>query len=121
MIHTGDFKIDQTPLDGELFDFHRFAESVPPACWRCCPTARTSIGAGSPGRSVEVIDGFEEIFTSAQGKIIVAMFSSSIFRMQILVDLAAQFERQVAFIGRGMNNNSEIASGSATCGFRPAS
>ena len=54
-------------------------------------------------------DAFEEIFTNADGKIVVAAFASSIYRMQILVDLAAQFDRRVAFVGRGMIDNSEIA------------
>ena len=79
------------------------------ACWRCSPTAPTSIGAASPGSEIEVIDAFEEIFTSTEGKLVVATFSSSIYRMQMLVDLAAQFDRKVAFVGRSMVQNSEIA------------
>jgi ribonuclease J len=55
------------------------------------------------------VEAFEEIFTSAKGRLIVAAFSSSIYRMQILVDLAAQFDRKVAFVGRGMIENSQIA------------
>jgi ribonuclease J len=55
------------------------------------------------------VEAFEEIFTSTTGKLIVAAFASSIYRMQILVDLAAQFNRKVAFVGRGMVRNSEIA------------
>src|SRR5262249_55479439 len=58
---------------------------------------------------LDVTLAFEEIFSSATGKIIVAAFASSIYRMQILVDLAAQFDRKVAFVGRGMIQNSEIA------------
>ena len=64
---------------------------------------------GFTGSETEVIEAFEEIFTSANGKLIVAAFSSSIYRMQIVVDLAAQFERKVAFVGRGMIENSAIA------------
>src|SRR3954449_2726329 len=64
---------------------------------------------GFTGSEREVIDAFEEVFTSAPGKLIVAAFASSIYRMQILVDLAAQFDRKVAFVGRGMMRNSEIA------------
>jgi ribonuclease J len=56
-----------------------------------------------------VIEAFEEIFTSATGRLVVAAFSSSIYRMQILVNLAAQFDRKVAFVGRGMMENSQIA------------
>src|SRR6266853_1576764 len=64
---------------------------------------------GFTGSEVEVIEAFEEIFTSATGRIVVAAFASSIYRMQILVDLAAQFDRKVAFVGRGMMENSKIA------------
>ena len=64
---------------------------------------------GFTGSELEVVEAFEEIFTSARGKLIVAAFASSIYRMQILVDLAAQFDRKVAFVGRGMIRNSEIA------------
>src|SRR5262249_34114141 len=53
--------------------------------------------------------GCEELVTSARGRLIVAAFASSIYRMQILVDLAAQFDRKVAFVGRGMIENSQIA------------
>jgi ribonuclease J len=56
-----------------------------------------------------VIDAFEELFTSTQGKLVVAAFSSSIYRVQVLVDLAAQFDRKVAFVGRSLVQNTEIA------------
>jgi ribonuclease J len=58
---------------------------------------------------VEVTDAFEEILTGAEGKVIVASFASSIYRMQILVDLAEQFGRKVAFVGRGVVENTAIA------------
>ena len=64
---------------------------------------------GFTGPEIEVIDAFEELFTSTHGKLVVATFSSSIYRMQILVDLAVQFERRVAFVGRSMVRNAEIA------------
>jgi ribonuclease J len=64
---------------------------------------------GFSGSERDVGDGFEEIFTSARGRIVVAMFASSLYRMQIVVDLADQFDRKVAFVGRGVIENSEIA------------
>jgi ribonuclease J len=109
VIHTGDFKIDQTPLDGEHFDFHRFAELGAGGVLALLSDSTNVDRKGFTGSELEVTNAFEEIFTSAAGKIVVAMFSSSIFRMQILVDLAAQFERQVALIGRGVNDSAEIA------------
>ena len=109
VIHTGDFKIDQTPLDGEHFDFHRLAEIGASGVLVLLSDSTNVDRRGFTGSELEVVDGFEDIFTNAAGRIVVAMFSSSIFRMQILVDLAAQFDRQVAFIGRGVNDNAEIA------------
>ena len=101
VIHTGDFKIDQTPLDGEHFDFHRLAELGAAGVLALLSDSTNVERKGFTGSELEVIDAFEEVFTGAGGKIVVAMFASSIFRMQIIVDLAAQFERQVAFVGRG--------------------
>jgi ribonuclease J len=109
LIHTGDFKIDQTPLDGEHFDLHRFAELGREGVLALFADSTNVDRRGFTGSETEVIDAFEEIFTSAHGKIVVAAFASSIYRMQIVVDLAAQFDRKVAFIGRGMIENSQIA------------
>jgi ribonuclease J len=109
VLHTGDYKIDQTPLDGDHFDFHRFAELGASGVLVLLSDSTNIDRKGFTGSELEVTDAFEEIFTSAAGRIVVAMFASSIYRMQILVDLAAQFDRQVAFIGRGVVDNAEIA------------
>jgi ribonuclease J len=109
VLHTGDFKIDQTPLDGELVDFHRLAQLGASGVLALLGDSTNIERKGFSGSEIDVIDGFEEIFTSARGKIVVAAFASSIYRMQIVVDLAAQFDRQVAFVGRGMIENSEVA------------
>ena len=109
VLHTGDFKIDQTPLDGEHVDFHRFAQLGAAGVLVLLSDSTNIERTGVSGSELDVVDGFEEIFTSAKGKIVVATFASSIYRMQILVDLAAQFDRQVAFVGRGVMDNSEIA------------
>jgi ribonuclease J len=109
VVHTGDFKIDQTPLDGELFDVHRLAQLGSTGVLALFADSTNIERKGFTGSELEVVDAFEEIFTSAEGKIVVATFASSIYRMQILVDLAAQFDRRVAFVGRGMIENAEIA------------
>src|SRR5439155_18393346 len=109
VVHTGDFKIDQTPIDGEHFDVHRFAELGAQGVLALFADSTNIDRRGYTGSEVDVIDAFEEIFTSSTGRIIVAAFSSSMYRMQILVDLAAQFDRKVAFAGRGMIENSQIA------------
>src|SRR5262249_34535957 len=109
VVHTGDFKIDQTPIDGEHFDVHRFAELGSAGVLALFADSTNIDRRGFTGSEVEVVEAFEEIFSSATGKLIVAAFASSIYRVQILVDLAAQFDRKVAFVGRGMIQNSEIA------------
>jgi ribonuclease J len=109
LVHTGDFKIDQTPIDGEHFDVHRFAELGASGVLALFADSTNIDRRGFTGSELEVVEAFEEIFTSASGRLIVAAFASSIYRMQILVDLAAQFDRKVAFVGRGMIENSQIA------------
>ena len=109
IVHTGDFKIDQTPIDGEHFDLHRFAELGTRGVLALFADSTNIDRKGFTGPEIEVIDAFEELFTSTHGKLVVAAFSSSIYRMQLLVDLAVQFERKVAFVGRSMVRNSEIA------------
>jgi len=109
IVHTGDFKIDQTPIDGERFDFHRFADLGQRGVLALFCDSTNIDRRGVSGSERDVIDAFEEIFTSAEGKIVVACFASSIYRMQVVVDLAAQFRRKVAFVGRGVVENSQIA------------
>jgi ribonuclease J len=110
VIHTGDFKIDQTPLDGEHLDFHRFAELGAAGVLALFGDSTNIDRKGFSGSEREVTDAFEEILTGAAGKVIVATFASSIYRMQILVDLAAKFGRKVAFVGRGVVENTAVAS-----------
>ncbi|MGQ0736547.1 MAG: ribonuclease J [Acidobacteriota bacterium] len=109
IVHTGDFKIDQTPLSGEPFDLHRFAQLGAAGVLAMFGDSTNVDRRGYTGSEIDVEPAFEEVFTSTAGKIVVAAFASSIFRMQILVDLAAHFGRRVAFVGRGMVENSQIA------------
>jgi ribonuclease J len=109
IIHTGDFKIDQTPIDGQHFDLHRFAELGARGVLALFADSTNIDRPGFTGPEIDVIEAFEELFTSTHGKLVVAMFSSSVYRMQVLVDLAAQFERKVAFVGRSLVQNSETA------------
>jgi ribonuclease J len=109
VIHTGDFKIDQTPIDGQHFDVHRFAQLGAAGVLALFADSTNIDRRGFTGSESEIVEAFEEIFTSTTGRLIVAAFSSSIYRMQLLVDLATQFDRKVAFVGRGMVQNSEIA------------
>lgn len=109
IIHTGDYKVDETPVIGEAIDLRtlrRYGQEGVLAL------LSDSTNATVPGRTPSeraVIPAFEEIFAEAQGRIIVAAFASSIHRLQIVFDVAQQFDRKVCVLGRSMQKNVEIA------------
>jgi ribonuclease J len=109
VIITGDFKIDQTPLDGEHFDFHRFAQLGAEGVLALFSDSTNIERPGFTGSEITVVPAFEEIFSSTRGKLVVTSFATSVYRLQILVNLAAQFGRKVAFVGRGMVDSSQLA------------
>src|SRR6188508_2361135 len=74
VIHTGDFKIDQTPLDGEHVDVHRLAELGARGVLALLADSTNIDRRGFTGSELEVTDAFEEIFTGAHGKVVIAMF-----------------------------------------------
>jgi ribonuclease J len=109
LIHTGDYKVDETPVIGEPIDLRtlrRYGQEGVLAL------LSDSTNATVPGRTPSeraVIPAFEEIFAEAEGRIIVAAFASSIHRLQIVFDVAQQFDRKVCVLGRSMIKNVEIA------------
>jgi ribonuclease J len=107
IVHSGDFKIDQTPLDGETTDLHRLAELGREGVLALFADSTNADRPGVTGSEREVVAGFEDILSSTTGKVIVAAFSTSLYRLQLVVDLAAQFDRRVAFVGRGMQQMSQ--------------
>jgi ribonuclease J len=109
IVHTGDYKIDQTPLDGEPFDFHRFSQLGAEGVLALFSDSTNIEREGVTGSELDVIEAFEEIFASTRGKIVTTSFATSIHRVQVLVNLAQQFGRKVAFVGRAMIETSQIA------------
>ena len=109
IVHTGDFKIDQTPMDGEATDLHRLAELGASGVLALLSDSTNADRPGYSGSERDVIAGFEEVFANAGGMIVVTAFASSVYRHQIICDLADQFDRKVAFVGRGMQHTSQIA------------
>ncbi len=109
LLHTGDFKIDYTPLDHQPTDLGRLAELGAAGVLALFADSTNVDRRGVTGSETDVRDAFDEVFATTEGKVVVAAFASSVYRMQLIVDLAAQFQRQVAFVGRGMLSNSEIA------------
>ena len=109
VVHTGDYKIDQTPLDGESVDLHRFAELGRAGVLAMFGDSTNVDRPGFTGSERDVADAFREILSTATGKVVVTTFASSLHRIQILVDLAAQFSRKLAFVGQGVNDSTQIA------------
>jgi len=110
VVHTGDFKFDHTPVDGRLSDFHILAklgeEGV--ICLLSDSTRAENPGYTPSERTVG--EAFREIMEPLDGRVIVATFASNIARVQQVLDAAASFDRQVAVIGRSMEQNFRIAS-----------
>jgi len=109
IIHTGDYKVDETPVIGEPIDLRTLRSYGQEGV---LALLSDSTNATVPGRTPSeraVIPAFEEIFAEAQGRIVVAAFASSIHRLQIVLDVAQQFDRKVCVLGRSMLKNVEIA------------
>ncbi len=109
VIHSGDFKIDQTPPDGEHFDLHRFAELGARGVLALLADSTNIERPGFTGSEYSIVAAFEELFASTKGRLVVTAFASSIYRMQLLANLAVEFGRKLAFVGRGMIEQSQIA------------
>ena len=109
IVHTGDYKVDPTPLDGDMMDLDRFAELGEAGVLALFGDSTNIERRGTTGSERDVASAFEEIFSTAGGKIVVATFASSLHRVQLLVDLAVRFHRKVAFVGRGIKQNTTIA------------
>ena len=109
IVHTGDFKFDQTPIDGQPIDTHRLAELGRAGVLALFSDSTNIERKGYTGSELDVVEAFEEIFASTKGKLVVTTFASSLHRIQILVDLAARFDRKVAFVGRGVIQTTTIA------------
>lgn len=109
IIHTGDFKVDPTPTDNVLFDLHTLAEYGKRGVLLLLSDSTNVDRPGYTPSERAVQPRFEEIFNRAERRVVVACFSSSIHRLQQILDLSATVGRKVAFIGRSMLSATEIA------------
>lgn len=110
VIHTGDFKIDTTPIDGEMIDLARFAELGKQGVLALCADSTNVERPGYTASERVVGESFSNLFRNAQGhRIIVATFSSNIHRIQQIITEAAKQKRKVAVSGRSMINVVNIA------------
>ncbi len=109
VIHTGDFKIDPTPVDGEVMDFHTLARLAEEKVILLLSDSTNVEREGYTLSEKDVGDAFDRIFQNAPGRIIAATFSSNIHRVQQLIDVAEKYDRRFILTGRSMVNNMRIA------------
>jgi ribonuclease J len=109
IIHTGDFKIDQTPVGGAPFDLHAFARYGHEGVLALFSDSTNVERPGFTGSERNIVPRIEELCRSAPRRVILSCFASSIHRIQQVIDIASRVGRKVAFVGRSMVDNVEIA------------
>src|SRR5690349_4716880 len=109
IIHTGDFKVDPTPTDNELFDLHTLAEYGKRGVLLLMSDSTNVDRPGYTESERAVGPRLEDLFVRSPRRLVISCFSSSIHRLQQILDLAQEYGRKVAFLGRSMNNTTEIA------------
>jgi ribonuclease J len=109
IIHTGDYKIDDTPVIGRPYDLATLKRVGDEGVLALlCDSTNATVPGRTPSERA-VIPAFEEIFEQAEGRIIISTFSSSIHRLQIVINMAHEFGRKVCVLGRSMQKNVEVA------------
>jgi len=111
IVHTGDFKLDPSPLDGEPSDYRRFAELGEQGVMVLCSDSTNVDRPGHTRSEMDVGQALGARFDAATGRIIVATFASHIHRIQHVLTLAARTGRRVALLGMSMQRNVTIAAG----------
>ena len=109
ILHTGDFKVDPTPTDNELFDLHTLAEYGKRGVLLLLSDSTNADRPGYTESERAVRPRMEEVFNRADRRVVVSCFSSSIHRIQLVLDLAQEYGRRVAVTGRSMVSVTEIA------------
>lgn len=108
IIHTGDFKIDHTPIDGKRIDLGRFAELGNEGILALMADSTNVERPGYTMSEASVGATFDDLFRHAEGRLIVASFASNIHRVQQIINSAILYNRKIAFAGRSMVNVSEV-------------
>ncbi len=104
IVHTGDFKFDYTPVDGKMTDFRRLADLGNKGVLVLLADSTNAEREGHTASEKTVGAAFNREFFNAQGRIIVATFSSNVHRIQQVIDMAVKYRRRVAILGRSMVN-----------------
>ncbi len=109
IVHTGDYKFDHTPADGWPPDFAKLAEFSSRGVLALLADSTNADKPGWTPSEMVVAEGFDEVFRTAKGRIIVATFASLISRIQQVADTAVKYGRKLAITGRSMRDNTKIA------------
>ena len=109
IVHTGDFKLDPTPVDGQLMDFHKFSEYGEKGTLLLMSDSTNAENGGFTYSEKEVRRAFEDIFLQAKGRIIIATFASNIHRIQQVIDVAVKYNRKVILCGKSIVSTAQIA------------
>ncbi|MEQ9553461.1 MAG: ribonuclease J [Coleofasciculus sp. G3-WIS-01] len=104
IIHTGDFKVDHTPVDGEYFDLQRLAAHGEKGVLCLLSDSTNAEVPGHTPSEASVYPNLDRIFSQAPGRILVTTFASSVHRVQLILDLAQKQNRVVSVVGRSMLN-----------------
>jgi ribonuclease J len=109
IIHTGDFKVDLSPLDDKAFDLHTFAEYGKRGVLALLQDSTNVERSGYTPSERAVIPRLDEVFSRTKKKLFFSCFSSSVYRIRIALELARAHGRKVAVVGRSMCDSTEIA------------
>lgn len=104
VIHTGDFKVDHTPVDGETFDFQKLAEHGEKGVLCLLSDSTNAEVPGSTPSEGSVYPNLDRIIAQAEGRLMITTFASSVHRVNIILQLAQKHNRKVAIVGRSMLN-----------------
>lgn len=108
-LHTGDFKLDGMPIDGQLTDLERVGELAEEGVDVLLSDSTNSEVAGTTGSESLVRETFERILGQTRGRLIIAMFGSHLHRVRHTIELARRFDRKVLLLGRSLQRNTELA------------
>ncbi|OGW43709.1 MAG: ribonuclease J [Nitrospirae bacterium RBG_13_41_22] len=109
IVHTGDFKLDPTPVDGQLMDFLKFSEYGEKGTLLLLSDSTNAEKGGYTFSEKEVRRAFEDIFSNAPGRIIIATFASNIHRIQQAIDVSIKYGKKIILCGKSIVSNAQIA------------
>ncbi len=109
IVHSGDFKFDPSPVDGQLTDFATLAAVGGRGVLALLSDSTNADSPGNTPSETTISESFARVFALAEGRVIVATFASNISRIQQVIDTATRFNRHVAIIGRSMQDNVKMA------------